>query len=123
MKTKASVLAGVLLFAMMAGAITPRTVTLAWDYNLAENPDVNAFRLIHVESNGTRTNVLDVPLPSPLPAPGADGFATFTADVVPDKTGRWDFVCVALTAAPSIFSVDSNVATAIVKPDPPRNLR
>jgi hypothetical protein len=117
-------LGGLLLLASLAFALQPSTITFTWDYNLAENVGVTGFQLFTLKNDGSHDQpVANVPLPSPLPIPGPDGFAVFSADVVPDRTGRRDFVAIAVTADASIFSIDSNIRSEVVKPDKARSLR
>ena len=119
-----SLLAGLIFSAVTLLALQPAIITFTWDYNLAANNGVTGFQLFTLQNDGTHgTLVADVPLPSPLPTPGPDGFAVFTADVTPDRTGRRDFVAIAVTADATIFSIDSNIESRVVKPDPPRNVR
>jgi hypothetical protein len=119
-----SLLAGLIFSAVALVALQPATIAFSWDYNLAANNGVTGFQLFTLKNDGSHDQlVANVPLPSPLPTPAPDGFAVFTADVTPDKTGRRDFVAVATTADSSIFSDDSNVASVVVKPDVPRNVR
>ena len=119
-----ALLAGLILLATSIIALQPSTITFTWDYNLAENVGVTGFQLFTLKNDGSHDQlVASVPLPSPLPVPGADGFAVFSADVVPDRTGRRDFVAIAITADASIFSIDSNIRTEVIKPDKTRNLR
>ena len=122
--TIVTLLAGLLFIAMSLIALQPSTITFTWDYNLAENVGVTGFQLFTLKNDGSHDQlVATVPLPSPLPVPGADGFAVFSANVVPDRTGRRDFVAIAVTADASIFSIDSNIRSEVVKPDKTRNLR
>lgn len=119
-----SLLGGLIFSAVALVALQPATIAFSWDYNLAANVGVTGFQLFTLQNDGTHgTLVADVPLPSPLPTPAPDGFAVFTADVIPDRTGRRDFVAIATTADLSIFSDDSNIASVVVKPDVPRNVR
>lgn len=136
MKTKVLVFLMALFFAVTAAAIEPTVITFSWDYKLADNPDVVGFQVFEVDCGqisagvcdfadpaGQRLVVATVALPSPLPVPGPDGFAVFSTDVVPDKTGRKYFVAIATTIELLIFSRDSNVVSVVIKPDPTRNLR
>ena len=124
MKKAALLLAGLILLATSILALQPSTITFTWDYNLAENVGVTGFQLFTLKNDGTHDQlVADVPLPNPLPVPGPDGFAVFSADVVPDRTGRREFVAVAITADLLVFAIDSNIVSSVVKPDPTRNLR
>ena len=113
-----------LLVSTAAFALDPATISLTWDYNLSENVGVTGFQLFTLQNDGTHDQlVADVPLPSPLPTPEPDGFALFSTDLTPDKTGRREFVAIAVTTDPTIFSLDSNIVVKIVKPDNPRNTR
>ena len=119
-----SLLAGLIFSAVALVALQPATITFTWDYNLAANVGVTGFQLFTLKNDGSHDQlVATVPLPSPLPVPAADGFAVFSADVVPDRTGRRDFVAIAVTADLLVFSVDSNIRSEVVKPDKTRNLR
>ena len=119
-----SLLAGLIFSATGIIALQPATITFTWDYNLSENVGVTGFQLFTLKNDGSHDQLVsDVPLPSPLPIPGPDGFAVFSTDVVPDRTGRRDFVAIAVTADLLVFSVDSNIRSEVVKPDKPRNLR
>ncbi|KKL85103.1 hypothetical protein LCGC14_1958110 [marine sediment metagenome] len=119
-----SLLAGLIFSATGIIALQPATITFTWDYNLSENVGVTGFQLFTLKNDGSHDQlVANVPLPSPLPVPGADGFAVFSANVVPDRTGRRDFVAIAVTADLLVFSVDSNIRSEVVKPDKVRNLR
>ena len=116
----------VLLLSMStaAFALDPANISFTWDYNLSENVGVTGFQLFTLQNDGTHAQlVADVPLPSLLPTPDPDGFAVFSTDLTPDKTGRREFVAIAITADPTIFSLDSNIVAKIVKPDNPRNTR
>ena len=124
MKKAALLLAGLILLATSILALQPSTINFTWDYNLSENVGVTGFQLFTLKNDGSHDQlVANVPLPSPLPVPGADGFAVFSTNVVPDRTGRRDFVAIAVTADASIFSIDSNIRSEVVKPDKTRNLR
>lgn len=125
-----------LTLAIAATAIEPTTIAFSWDYNLAINPDVVGFQIFEVDCGqitagacdfadpgGQRTLVATAALPSPPLLPDAGGFAVFSTDVVPDKTGRKFFVAIAATVETLIFSRDSNVVSVVIKPDPTRNLR
>jgi hypothetical protein len=119
-----SLLAGLIFSAVAMLALQPATITFTWDYNLAANQGVTGFELFTLKNDGTHDQlVASVPLPSPLPTPAPDGFAVFSADVIPDRTGRRDFVAIAVTADVTVFSIDSNIESRIVKPDKTRNLR
>lgn len=119
-----SLLAGLIFSAVALIALQPATITFTWDYNLTQNVGVTGFQLFTLKNDGSHDQLVgDVPLPSPLPTPAPDGFAVFTADVVPDRTGRRDFVAIAVTADSLVFSIDSNIISEVVKPDPPRNVR
>lgn len=113
-----------LLLSTSTLALDPSTITLAWDYNLSANTGVTGFQLFTLKNDGTHAAlVADVPLPTTLPTPNTFGFAVFSADVIPDRTGRRKFVAIAVTDDLAVFSVDSNIAIRIVKPDNPRNTR
>ena len=117
-------LVGLILLATTLIALQPSTITFQWDYNLATNSGVTGFQLFTLQNDGSHGALLaTVPLPSPLPIPGPAGFAVFTAEVIPDRTGRREFVVVVITADPLIFSMDSSIVSKVVRPDPPRNPR
>jgi hypothetical protein len=111
-------------FSTLAYALDPAVIGLALDYNLSSNPGVTGFKIFALNNDGTHgALVADVPLPSPLPPEDATGFATYTTQVQPDKTGKREFVAIAITNDSTIFSDNSNIAVVIVKPDNPKNLR
>ena len=118
-------LLALLAFTLPAFALDPASILFSWDYNLSSNVGVTGFQLFTLNNDGTHNQlVADVPLPFSLPIPDPiTGDAVFTADVTPDKTGRRDFVAIAVTADLPIFSADSNVVSKVVKPEKPRNLR
>ena len=99
-------------------ALDPGTIPFSWDYNLSANNGVRGFQIFTLNNDGTHgALVAEVPLPPLLPAEDETGFAVYTAEVVPDKTGRREFVVVVITADPNVFSDDSNVVAKVIKPD------
>ena len=119
-----SILVFLISLSVPAFALDPASIQFSWDYNLSENVGVTGFQLFTLSNDGTHDQlVADVPLPFPLPPPDANGFGVFTTNLTPDRTGRRDFVAIAITGETNIFSLDSNTTSVVVKPETPRNLR
>lgn len=122
-KVRLFVLALCLFVVANCSALEPTTITLLWDYELAANVGVTGFRVYAVVPDGSKVTLGDIPLPSPLPTPDANGFSTFSKDVSPTRTGNLTFEVIAITSDSAISSDSSAPLSLIVKPDKPVKVR